>query len=546
MPPALDGRAPAPVFDELAPADTWAELAAGRSWRPPARFNIAEMICERWAAHAPDRLALVDLDASGAAKNWSYGELSRRSSQLANVLRAQGVGRGDRVAVLLPQSAETLLTHLATYKLGAILVPLFTLFGEDGLAYRLADSGARALVTDRANFPKIAAISDELPDLAFTLVVGDGFHRALAAAKDSFECAVTGPDDPALISYTSGTTGAPKGVLHGHRVLAAHAVGARVAYDFLPHKGDLMWTPADWAWMGGSMNAMGPSLYHGVPLLAYRMARFDPEEAFALMAREKVRLAFLPPTAMKLMKAVRTPARFGHNLRAVGSAGEAMGADLLDWGQSAFGLTINEFYGQTECNMVIGNNARLARPEPGSMGRAMPGHSVAVLDAEGAERPWGEAGELAIRADDPGMFLRYWNKPEQTAEKFINGWLLTGDVAVMDGEGRFRFSSRTDDVITSSGYRIGPTEIEDCLSGHPAVAVAAVVGAPDPVRTEIVCAFVKAAPDVVPDDATAAALIAYVRTRLSPHMAPARIEFVEEIPMTATGKIMRRELRAQL
>lgn len=539
-------QALAPALDEVTSADDWASLRAGFTWTPPARFNIAEMICERWAAYDPDRTALIDLDETGAAQTWTYRDLSRRSSQLANVLRARGVGRGDRVAVLLPQCAEALLTHLATYKLGAVLVPLFTLFGEDGLSYRLADSGAKALVTDRANFPKIEAIRDETPDLATTLVVGDGFNRAVDKAVDSIECAITGPGDPALISYTSGTTGAPKGVLHGHRVLAAHAVGARVAYDFLPHKGDLMWTPADWAWLGGSMNAMAPSLYHGVPLLAYRMARFDPEEAFAVMARRNVRLSFLPPTAMKLMKAVRDPARFGHSLRAVGSAGEAMGGDLLEWGKGALGLTINEFYGQTECNMVIGNNARLSPPEPGSMGRAMPGHHAAILRNDGAEAPWGEAGELAIRADAPGMFLRYWNKPDQTAEKFRGDWMLTGDVAEMDGEGRFRFSSRTDDVITSSGYRIGPTEIEDCLSGHPAVAVAAVVGAPDPVRTEVVCAFVKTAPETRNDDETAAALIAHVRTRLSPHMAPARIEFVEDIPMTATGKIMRRELRALL
>ena len=381
---AAHGGGPAPVSDELRPAANWAEMCAGFTWHPPARFNIAEMICERWAAHAPDRLALVDLDGDGTVQNWTYGDLSRRSSQLANVLRAHGIGRGDRVAVLLPQSAETLLTHLATYKLGAILVPLFTLFGEEGLAYRLADSGAKALVTDRANFPKIAAISDETPELCTTLVVGGGFHRALAAAKDSFECVTTGPDDPALISYTSGTTGSPKGVLHGHRVLAAHAVGARVAYDFLPHSGDLMWTPADWAWMGGSMNAMGPSLYHGVPLLAYRMARFDPEEAFAVMAREKVRVAFLPPTAMKLMKAVRNPARFGHDLRAVGSAGEAMGADLLDWGQRAFGLTINEFYGQTECNMTVSSCSADFVAHPGCIGKPVP-RRLAHLFAERAE-----------------------------------------------------------------------------------------------------------------------------------------------------------------
>lgn len=538
---------------DLPEADSWSAARDGFAWALPERYNIGELINRRWARRDPGRVALLALGEDGAVRCWRHGELARRAAQFANLLRARGVGRGDRVALLLPQTAEALLTHLACSILGAVSVPLFTLFGEEGLAYRLEDSGAAALVTDAANLPKIAAIRDRTPALATVLCVdgpGDGaedFHALLDRAADRAEAVATGPDDPALISYTSGTTGPPKGALHGHRVLAAHAVGARLVYDFLPREGDVMWTPADWAWMGGSMNAMAPALHFGLPLIAHRMARFDPERAFDLIARHGVTVSFLPPTALKLMRRVPRPERFGARLRAVGSAGEPMGAGVLDWGRGALGLSINEFFGQTESNMLIGNNARLMTPRPGSMGLAMPGHEAAILGPEGAPLPHGETGELAFRAaGDAGMFLGYWNKPEKTAEKFLNGWMLTGDEARRDEDGYFYFTSRTDDVITSSGYRVGPAEIEECLAGRPEVAVAAVVGAPDPIRTERIVAYVKPSPGTEISDELAAALTAHVRSRLSPHMAPSEVRFIDEIPMTASGKILRRELRGRL
>lgn len=325
-------------FPELPPADTWRAAHESFDWRLPARYNIAELICERWARAAPDRVALIALDASGGETRWSYRELSRRSSRLANALAARGVSRGDRVGVLLPQSAETVLAWLGAVKLGAVITPLFTLFGEEALEYRLADSGCAALITDRANLSKIAAIRDRLPELRVVICIegpdegAEGLAAALAPARDAVEMAATGPDDPALLAYTSGTTGPPKGALHGQRVLAAHVVGARMVYDFLPYPGDLMWTPADWAWMGGSMNALVPALFHGVPVLAYRMGRFDPERAFGIMARHRVRCASFPPTALKLMRRVENPRRFGCDLRIVVSAGEAMGAETLAWG----------------------------------------------------------------------------------------------------------------------------------------------------------------------------------------------------------------------
>jgi acetyl-CoA synthetase len=533
-------------------SNTWAAAQSSFTWRPPAQFNIADLICERWVRTDPSRVALIEPLPDGTARNWTFQDLSRASNQLAHTLQAWGVGRGDRVAVLLPQCAETLITHLAAYKLAAVLTPLFTLFGEDALSYRLSDSGAKALVTNAANLPKLDGFRHDLHALKLVLSTdgaGDGatsFWDQLALASDATICAPTTADDPALLSYTSGTTGAPKGALHGHRVLAAHVVGAAIAYDYPVAGKDVMWTPADWAWMGGSMNAMAPALYYGTPLIAHRSEKFDPEAALKLMADYGVSIAFLPPTALKIMRQVNNPAKFGAKLRAIGAAGEAMGAELLHWGKSAFGLTINEFYGQTECNMVVGNNARLFTPTPGAMGRAMPGHKVTVLRENGQPMPKGQAGELAIHRSDFGMFLGYWNKPEKTAEKITGDWMLTGDVAIEEDEGVYRFASRIDDVITSSGYRIGPTEIEDCLSGHPAVAVCAIVGAPDLIRTEIVIAFVNLRSTAVQSDELATELKDHVRTKLSPHLTPARIVFVDEIPMTATGKIKRRVLRSSL
>ena len=528
---------------------SWTALRESFRWTLPHRFNIASALCADWAAREPDRIALHHLRADGRLDTWSYARLDRSACRLANVLAARGIGYGDRVAVLLPQGPETLLTHLAAYRLGAIAVPLFTLFGEEALAFRLADSGAAALVTDLANLPKVIAIRDSLPDLRAVLCrdgPGDGAEAMsplLEQARDSHTMAETGPEDPAFISYTSGTTGSPKGALHAHRVLIGHLPGVALVHDFPPHAGDLFWTPADWAWMGGLCNIMMPALAWGIPLLAHRMEKFDPERAFRLMADHRVRNVFLPPTALKLMRQVPDPARFAFGLRSVGSGGESLGAELLDWGRAALGQTIHEFYGQTECNMVVANNASLMPVKPGSMGRAVPGYDIAILDSEGQVLPPGEAGEIAMRRGGAAMFLNYWSRPDRTAEKFRGEWMLSGDEGVMDEAGYVFFASRTDDVITSSGYRIGPTEIEDCLSGHPAVGMAAVIGMPDAVRTEAVVAYVVPRSGVTADDSLAAALIAQVRNRLGAHVAPRRVVFAADLPLTATGKIMRREIR---
>jgi acetyl-CoA synthetase len=328
--------------------------------------------------------------------------------------------------------------------------------------------------------------------------------------------------------------------------LLGHLPGVQLPHDFFPQPGDLYWTPADWAWIGGLLDVLLPSLYFGVPVLAHRARKFDPEEAFALMGRHGVRNAFLPPTALKMMRPIANPrARFGLDLRSVASGGEALGEDILAWSRDALGVTVNEFYGQTEANLLVGNCASLYPLRPGSMGRPIPGHMVAVVSPEGEPVAAGETGIIAVRRPDPVMFLGYWNNPEATAAKFSGEWCLTGDVALQDDDGYIWYKGREDDLISSGGYRIGPTDIEDCLMKHKAVLMAAAVGQPDPVRGEIVKAFVVPQPGVAPDPALAEEIRAFVGERLAWYQAPREIVFVDELPLTATGKIIRRELRTR-
>jgi len=533
----------------LPEAATYDELRARFRWLVPARYNIGFDVCDKWADD-PGRLALIHRRADGSSERYSFRDLMRLSNRLANALAAQGITRGDRVGILLPQAPETAIAHIATYKLGAVAVPLFTLFGADALVYRLADSAARVLVTDAGGLAKLAEIRDRLPELALVLSIDGpadgalGFHALLERASDGFTPVRTLADDPALIIYTSGTTGPPKGALHAHRVLLGHLPGVELPQELFPQAGDLFWTPADWAWIGGLIDVLLPAWHHGVPVLACRLAKFDPEAAFALIAELGLRNLFMPPTALKLMRAVERPrARWDYAVRSIGSGGETLGEGLLDWGRETFGLTINEFYGQTECNLVVANCAGLMPVKPGSMGRAVPGHEVAVIDPSGRPCPPGVAGDIAVRRPDPVMFLGYWRSPEASEAKFRGDWLLTGDQGVRDEEGYFRFVGRDDDVITSAGYRIGPGEIEDTVMRHPAVAMAAAVGVPDPLRTERVKAFVVLKEGVEASPALAEEIRLYVKKRLSAHEYPREVAFVPELPLTATGKVMRRKLR---
>jgi acetyl-CoA synthetase len=531
-------------------AENFDELYRQFRWNIPPRYNIGVDLCDRWAAREPNRLAILHVRPSGGEDRITYGWLRETSNRLANALRAQGVERRDRVAIQLPQAPEVAAAHFAIYKLGAVALPIATLFGPDALSYRLQNSGAKALLTNAQGLDKLAEIRGEVPGVGCILSVdgaGDGaqaFADLLARASPEFTPVDTGAEEPAMMIYTSGTTGQPKGALHAHRVLLGHLPGAELPHYPFPQEGDCFWTPADWAWAGGLLDALLPSLYHGIPVVARKFDKFDPEEAFALMAKTGARNAFIPPTALRMMRAAPSPqGRHKLALRSVASGGESLGIEALEWGKAALGLTINEFYGQTECNLVLGSCAQLGNLKPGAIGKPIPGHVVAVIDNQGRRMKPGQLGQIAVQRPDPVMFLEYWGKPEATREKFIGDWMTTGDQGVTDENGYISFVGRDDDVITSSGFRIGPGEIEDCLIRHPAVALAAAVGKPDAIRTEIVKAFIVLKRTHKPSDALASEIQSFVKTRLSAHEYPREIAFIDDMPMTTTGKVIRRLLR---
>ncbi len=514
------------TLPRLAP---WTEMRARFAWHVPTDFNIAQACCDDWADAAPERTAIIDL--SGDRTIWSYGRLRDASDALAGKLASAGVALGDRVAILLPQRAEVMVAHFAAMKRGAISLPLFTLFGSEALEFRLRDSGATAVITDAAGLAKLSRL--DLPDLRLRVDVD------APGAMDGPGGAVkrTGAEDPAMMIYTSGTTGAPKGVLHAHRFLVGHLPCVEAALEGFPQPGDVGWTPADWAWIGGLMDLAMPCLYFGVPLVAKRFAKFDAAEAWGLMQSEAVTAAFLPPTALKLLR--QAPPPEGLALRAVISGGEALGPALLSWGREVLGVPVNEIYGQTECNLVMAACAGTQDVTPGTLGRPVPGVDVTVRDAAGDACHVGEVGEICVQGS-PAAFLRYWNRIAATEAKWRDGWLRTGDLGRVEGGGVITFVSRDDDVINSAGYRIGPSEVEICLMAHPHVLTCAVVGLPDAQRGEAVTAFVVAD---APSAGLEPELIAWVRDRLSPHMAPRAVRFVDTLPMTATGKVMRRALR---
>ncbi|WP_170434717.1 AMP-binding protein [Ruegeria arenilitoris] len=499
----------------MCPAEVIPGLRSGGSWDIPPRLNMARQCLSRPA----EQVAILDL-SSAATTEITYGELERMTDRLARGLLGR-VQPGDRVGVLLSQSPWCAAAHLAIWKTGAISVPLFKLFKRDALASRIGDAGAGYVLTDGEG-------ADMLGDLAQPLIVSE-----LGADGPAVDYADTGPEDPAVLIYTSGTTGKPKGALHGHRVLTGHLPGVSISHNHL-RAGDCLWTPADWAWIGGLFDVLMPGLALGIPVVAARLDKFTPEACADVIARGGVRNVFFPPTALRMLKAadVTIP-----GLRSVASGGEPLGAEMLAWGQRAFGLTINEFYGQTECNMVVSSCAEEFPARPGCIGRPVRGHEVAVIDAAG--NPTDTEGDVAIRRGSASMLLEYWNNPQATAEKFRSDWLITGDRGVWEGD-YLRFVGREDDVITSAGYRIGPAEIEDCLLTHPAVATVGVVGKPDPLRTEIVKAYVVLKPG---SEASEQELQDWVKDRLAHYSYPREVAFVQDLPLTVTGKVIRKELK---
>jgi len=499
------------------------ELRSSFRWDLPETLNLGVDVCER---QPRDAAAILVTDGRAITRTVTFGELADDSNRLANALRGLGVGLGDRIGIVLPQRPETAVAHIAAAKLGAIAVPLSVLFGPDGLQTRLRDAEVRVVLGEAEPLERIAGLGLDVP----LVDVDRDLPAMLADASTRFEAVATTPDTPALLVYTSGTTGPPKGALHAHRVLAGHLPGFELSHDSFPCKCDRIWSPADWAWIGGLYDVLMPALRHGTPVVAYRGGKFDPERAFDLIAHAGVRNVFMPATALRLMASHDPGTPVG--LRTVASGGEAVGEETAAWCGERLGARLNEFYGQTEANLLVGNSAAW-EARPGSMGLPYPGHDVRIVE-----------GEVCVRVEgDPVVFLGYWRNDDATADKVRDGWLFTGDQAEQDADGYLRFVGRDDDVISSAGHRIGPGPIEECLVRHPSVALAAVIGSPDAERGEVVKAYVVAAPGVAPSDELATRLQAFVRERLSAYEYPRAVAFVDELPLTVTGKIRRGELR---
>ena len=518
-------------------------------WRVPPRYNIAADVCDRWARDDA-RIALVHKSTDGTVRAYGFGEIQRQANRLANALTHWRVGRGDRVGILLPQSPEAAVSHMAAYKLGAIAVQCALVLGTEALRYRLAHCGVRVLITDRIGAEKVSLFVDDLPQ-ELTLVVTDepfekakDFHGELAKASDEYATVQTASSDPAFMIYTSGTTGEPKGILHAHQVLLGHLPGVELTHNLLPHENDLGWTPSDWAWIGGLGDILLPFWRHGLPVLAWRPAQFDPEEVLHTLAELHVRNIFVTPTALRLLQRSGWQRSSKLVLRSIGCGGEPLTEELAAWSKSTLGTGVNDSYGLTECNQVVVSTQAVPPQRHGSIGRAVPGHRVAIVDRDGAVLPPGKTGTIAIRCPDPVMFLGYWSDPEATSSSFIGEWFLTGDLGHQDDDGFFFYEGRGDDLIVSSGYRIDPYEVEACIRSHPSVSMVSVAGDPDETRTQAVKALVVLETNSAPCDALARSIQIYVKERLGAHAYPREISFVDELPLTYSGKVRRTDVRA--
>jgi len=561
--------------------DRYRDIHQGFGWKVPKRFNMAQACCGQWAAQAATarRVAIREhLAGQGLGRSWTFAQLQNAANRLSQVLQKQGVRRGDRVAIVLPQRFETAVAYMAVLQMGAVAMPLSMLFGPEALSFRINDSQARVAVCDESTVDALKQARPDCRGLQCLIGVGEAaaaadldYAKACAASPAQFKPVATLADDPAVLIYTSGTTGNPKGALIPHRALIGNLTGfvcSQNWFGFDPFQAQqaskaVFWSPADWAWTGGLMDALLPSLYFGRPIVAFN-GRFSPETAFEILQSHGVTHTFLFPTALKaMMKAVPdVKARYRLKLQAMMSAGEAVGDAVFAYCQEQMGVTVNEMFGQTEINYVVGNCARLWPARPGSMGKGYPGHQVVVIDEAGQLCPAGTPGEVAVnRLDvhghpDPVFFLGYWNNDKATTAKYTGDWCRTGDMAVCDEDGYLWYQGRTDDMFKAAGYRIGPGEIENCLVKHAAVANAAVVPKPDADRGAVVKAYVVMSPDCLAqrpegaarkafDDEVRSQLQAHVRGLLAPYEYPKEIEFIDQLPMTTTGKVQRRVLRLQ-
>ena len=573
--------------------DVYDSIYQSFRWQVPDELNIAQLCCNRWSAlkDASKLIAVSEyrISTKPVITQYSFAQLQRVANQLSNRLVLHGVRAGDRVAIVMPQRFETAVAYIATLQMGAVAMPLSMLFGPEALEYRLANSGAVAVICDGAALAGVQLARQTCPTVTSCLVVDSqlvsepdvvkgtlDFAAELSLATNQFSPFVTKADDAAVLIYTSGTTGPPKGALIPHRALIGNLTGFVASQNWLGFdarhnraSNAVFWSPADWAWTGGLMDALLPMLYFGRPIVAFN-GRFSPDTALALMRDCGVTHTFLFPTALKaMMKAYPGKPRqtvkqaFGLELKALMSAGEAVGDAVFDYCVRQLGVRPNEMFGQTEINYVVGNCNRFWPSKPGSMGKPYPGHLVKIIDDEGRECGVDVPGEVAVnRLDihgdpDPVFFLGYWKNQQATTAKYTGDWCRTGDIATRDIDGYLWYQGRSDDMFKAAGYRIGPGEVENCLVKHPAVANAAVVPKPDAARGALVKAYVVIAPEYIaahamsfPDSREFQTVLIeqlqqHVKGKLAPYEYPKEIEFVDVLPMTTTGKVQRRILRLQ-
>lgn len=526
-------------------ATSFDEARTRHRWRIPKHYNACVDCLDRNASRAGEAALLYDDQAAGS-RRYSFGEMLESCRRFANALSGLGIRRGDVVAVQGAQRPETAIANMAIYGLGAVALPVSRLFGADALRYRLAHSGARAIVVEPEAAARLEAFRAELPELRHVILTGKGsrlnFHELTAASAPSCEPAPTSPEDPMLLMYTSGTTGNPKGVLQATRNVLGRN-GFDYALNFI-RPDDVYFSPADWAWSAGLTGLVCPWAF-GIPVVAHRgEGKFDPEATYRLMEKYRVTIAMFPPPALELMRQVSKPReRYRLALRCVFITAGSPSATLTGWLEEELRVTFNIGYGQTEANTVIGTCSALERPQPGALGKGYPGHDVAIVNEDGIVLKCGESGIIALRRGDPVLMKDYWQDPEALGRKFIGEWMLTGDCGQMDDQGNVYFLGRADDVIKSSGYRIGPDEVEAALMEDSAVAACAVIGAPDPQRGQVVKALVKLRTGYTASTALVAQFQERVRSKVGAHAYPRQVEFVNDFPLTVTGKIKRKELR---
>ena len=546
------GTEPVP---NLSKYSTYEEAKDNFEWEIPETYNIGADVITRHADNR-DKVALFTESESEGVDQFTFWQIERRSNELATALRNKGVDRGDRIAVVAPQRVETALVHVAAYKIGAIALPLSVLYGSDALEFRFNDSGTKVVFADPDVLDTVEEAVQNVDSVNHLVGFGVEPNAPPSVVSEQFvdlqgshqfEPVATAPDDPAALIYTSGTTGRPKGVLQQHQYLLGHLPCIQMALEFPWHEADpVLYTPADWAWVGGLYDVLLPAWHYGLPVVGYKSDGFDPEVTFEIIERYDVTYPLLTPTMLKMMAQVDAQGYDFDHVTAIGTGGEPVPSELHSWASKTFNAPLNELYGQTEANLLVSNCSQWFDSKPGSMGRPVPGHTVDILDENGDPLPNDEVGTIAVKRPDPVMFQEYWNEPELTADSFFgedDRWMDTDDIGYRDDEGYFWFKARDDNVIITSGYRVGPAKVEEVLIEHDAVANAAVIGIDDETRGQIVKAFIVTADDYQPDDQLETELKEHVKKNLAKYQYPRKLEFIDELPKTTTGKIQRYKLR---